>query len=263
MTTLDQHLTAAAPDPVAPDVAREAWYQFRADSGHKTARAPFMSEPNTKIIKNRVPTISFTGNPERTSGLNACTSSTRECRATCIRYTGRLNLPMSMTVADTRMRFLAAHPDEACSMIYWETFRFARKHPGNVGRRLNVVTDIRWEDFAPWLFEWSTPDVLNYDYTKHWDRHRTPFSNYRLTFSATENHSPDDIRAKLETGANVAVVFPHTHKETGYGPTWHGMPVIDGDVTDYRWEDPKGVIVALYAKGRARKSEVGRFVKAF
>ena len=261
--SLNQHLCAASPEPVSYDVARHAWYEFRAAHGHRTPVAPYMSEPNQKIVKNQIPTISFTGNPARTSGLNACTASTPQCRAMCIRYTGRLDLPKSQAVADTRMRFLAAHPDEACSLIYWETFRFARKHAGNVGRRLNVVTDLRWEDFAPWLFEWSMPDVLNYDYTKHWDRDRMPFPNYRLTFSATERHTPDDIRVQVDTGANVAVVFPHTHKETGYPETWHGMPLINGDVDDWRFGDPEGVVVALYAKGRARKAPVGwdKFVK--
>ena len=39
-----------------------------------------------------------------------------------------------------------------------------------------------------------------------------------------------------------------------------GRPVFNGDDSDLRFLDPKGVIVGLYAKGRARKDTSG-FVK--
>jgi hypothetical protein len=38
-----------------------------------------------------------------------------------------------------------------------------------------------------------------------------------------------------------------------------GYPVVDGDLTDYRPEDGKGVIVVLIAKGPAKKDK-SRFV---
>jgi hypothetical protein len=42
--------------------------------------------------------------------------------------------------------------------------------------------------------------------------------------------------------------------------TYNGLPVFNGDDSDLRFLDPKGVIVGLYAKGRARKDTSG-FVK--
>jgi hypothetical protein len=39
-----------------------------------------------------------------------------------------------------------------------------------------------------------------------------------------------------------------------------GRPVFNGDESDLRFLDPKGVIVGLYAKGRAKKDSSG-FVK--
>ena len=263
MTTLTNHLIAAQPDLVPHADARAAWADFRADMGHKTHRAPFLSEPNTKIAKNRVPTISFTGTPARVSGFNACTNSTKSCRALCIRYTGRLEMPHSMQVGDTRMRFLTEQPDAACSLIHWETLALAEKTPGLVGRRLNVVTDIQWEDFAGWLFTDAPDNVVTYDYTKHWDRDEFPADRYRLTFSATERHGIDAIRDKTATGANVAVVFPAEHKTAGYPDYWHGIPMLDGDLTDFRWDDPTGHVVALYAKGHARgiTGGIDKFVK--
>jgi hypothetical protein len=259
---LNTYLTNNAPDLVPHETSREAWWDFRADRGYHTIKARYLSEPNQKIAKNRIPTISFTGAPHRMSGLNACTNSTKTCRQVCIRYTGRLEMPYAMSVGIDRMEFLRLKPSEACSLIHWET-TLAAGRTEQLGRRLNVVTDIRWPDHAGWLFTEAPDNVVTYDYTKHWDRDEWPTDRYRLTFSATERHNVDDIREKTATGACVAVVFPAEHKETGYPDAWHGIPVIDGDITDFRYEDPAGCIVALYAKGRARKlpTGTGRFVK--
>ena len=39
-----------------------------------------------------------------------------------------------------------------------------------------------------------------------------------------------------------------------------GLPVFNGDESDLRFLDPKGVVVGLYAKGKAKKDTSG-FVK--
>jgi hypothetical protein len=54
----------------------------------------------------------------------------------------------------------------------------------------------------------------------------------------------------------VAVVFDKLPE------TYLGKPVIDGDVSDLRFLDPKGVIVGLKAKGKAKKDSSGFVVKA-
>ena len=51
---------------------------------------------------------------------------------------------------------------------------------------------------------------------------------------------------------NIAVVF-----KNGLPKYYKGMPVINGDETDMRFEDPVGVIVGLKAKGKARKDTSG------
>ena len=50
---------------------------------------------------------------------------------------------------------------------------------------------------------------------------------------------------------NVAAVF-HEVPET-----YLGRKVINGDETDLRFLDPKGVIVGLKAKGKAKKDKTG------
>jgi hypothetical protein len=173
-------------------------------------------------------------------------------------------MPYAQQVGRDRIEFLRIHPAEACSLIHWETMSLINRYPGKpVARRLNLVTDLRWEDFAGWLFTEAPENVVTYDYTKHWDRTPEPADRYRLTFSANEYHDAEDIRAKTDTGACVAVVFPKEYKETPYPDQWFGIPLINGDLTDFRYEDPAGSVVGLYAKGRAKQIEPGmnRFVK--
>lgn len=263
--SLTQYLRKANPDLVTYDEARQAWYDYRADHGYRTTRCAYLSvgDHNKKIAKNRIPSVSFTGAPHRMAGLNACTNSTASCRKVCIRHTGRLEMPRAQEVGVDRMQFLHQNPDHAISLIHWETVRAAAK-VSELARRLNVVTDLNWEDIAPWLFTHAPENVVTYDYTKDWSRQPEPAERYRLTFSAMERHGAAEIIQMTNKGRNVAVVFPAEYKDTPYPDEWFGIPLINGDVTDFRYEDPQtGVIVALYAKGRARRMPIGMdcFVK--
>ena len=263
--SLTAYLRKASPDLVTYDEARQAWYDFRAARNYPTVKVPYLSigDHNKKIALNRIPSVSFTGAPHRMAGLNACVNSTTSCREVCIRHTGRLDMPRAIQVGIDRTQFLADHPTEAISLIHWETVRSAAK-VAELARRLNVVTDVNWEDVAPWLFTEAPENVVTYDYTKDWNRQPEPAERYRLTFSAMERHGVDDIREMTDRGRNVAVVFPAEYKTTPYPEQWFGIPLINGDVTDFRYEDPQtGVIVGLYAKGRARRMPVGMdcFVK--
>lgn len=258
--SLSQYLRSQTPDLVDYDQARQAWYDYRPDVG----KQPYLSLPNKKIKKNEIYTVSFTGAPHRLGEFNACTNSTKECRRVCIRHTGRLQMPAQMKVGLDRMEFMRLFPSEALSLIHWETIKMSKKFD-RIARRLNVVTDLHFENFAPWLFEEAPDNCITYDYTKHWNRAEFPADRYRLTYSATENHDYNRIKEQVAGGVNVAVIFPNEHKDTGYSPRWHGMPVIDGDITDLRYNDPTGHVVALYAKGLARKITPGEnaFVKIF
>jgi hypothetical protein len=103
-----------------------------------------------------------------------------------------------------------------------------------------------------------TPRVRAYDYTKLWDR--TGTDRYRLTYSRSERTEDAAVVAACEDGRNVAVVFS-TSRARPLPDRWLGVPVVDGDVTDWRVGDPDGVIVGLRAKGRARdRRHLGGFV---
>lgn len=126
--------------------------------------------------------------------------------------------------------------------------------------RLNGTSDIAWEQFGcirndtvfagiPQAF----PELQFYDYTKLPSRAmKVQPPNYALTFSQSEVNQ--SISARLATaGVNVAIVF----LGKSLPETWHGRPVIDGTEHDMRFLDPKGVIVGLLAKGRAKRDESG------
>jgi hypothetical protein len=80
-------------------------------------------------------------------------------------------------------------------------------------------------------------------------------ANYHLTFSRKENNQAL-VELVANMGGNVAVVFDKLPE------TYLGKRVVDGDATDLRFLDPKGVIIGLKAKGKAKKDESGFVVKA-
>ena len=131
--------------------------------------------------------------------------------------------------------------------------------------RLNGTTDIRWE-LQRYMGEKNVfeifPDVQFYDYTKSANRKVKDIPNYHLTWSYS-NANPEYAKLldkAMEQGMNAAVVFRSNFIKV-VPKCWHkwkGYPVIDGDSDDLRFLDPKGGhIVALYAKGDAKKDRSG------
>jgi hypothetical protein len=128
--------------------------------------------------------------------------------------------------------------------------------------RLNGTSDLSWEKYlVPGtelnIFQYFK-DIQFYDYTKVLGRKVKAISNYHLTFSAADGNDKDVARAMFD-GYNIAVVFG-IKKGSPMPDTYLGAPVFNGDDSDLRFLDPKGVVVGLYAKGPAKKDTSG-FVK--
>ena len=131
--------------------------------------------------------------------------------------------------------------------------------------RLNGTSDIRWENVRfdyefmhgkirnVTIFE-IFPEVQFYDYTKIPNRKDLP-SNYDLTFSysGVKAYQKYAMQA-IDSGMRLAVVFRLQDKIPA---NYLGLPCVDGDKTDIRHLDPKRSIVALYAKGKAKKDYSG------
>jgi hypothetical protein len=134
---------------------------------------------------------------------------------------------------------------------------------------LNGTSDISFEKYGftiaynGYTIEYANiferfPNVQFYDYTKVLGRKVNAIKNYQLTFSAADGNDIDVMKA-IAQGYNIATVFGI--KKTEPMPEYYnGLPVFNGDESDLRFLDPKGVVVGLYAKGKAKKDTSG-FVK--
>jgi hypothetical protein len=126
--------------------------------------------------------------------------------------------------------------------------RRARKMGLTPAIRINGTSDLAWISV---MMADEFPEITFYDYTKLPKPALRVRPNYSLTFSYTGHNLTESLEA-LAHGVNVAVVFS-TRKGYELPETWNGHRVIDGDLHDLRFRDPKGVIVGLRAKGEAKK----------
>ena len=101
------------------------------------------------------------------------------------------------------------------------------------------------------------PTVQFYDYTKIGSRFDKPLpNNYYLTFSRSESNESEAMDILLR-GFNIAWVFNKV-------PTsYMGYKVINGDESDVRFLDKRGVIVGLKYKNVTGKNgaELNKFAR--
>lgn len=220
---------------------------------------PLLSKNNTKLLKGEKEgylTLGLSLAPGSLSGINMCSHASPDCLRLCLNTSGRGAMSNVQAgrlakakrfVADSKA-FLADLDLEIKAAV-----RKAKRLGLKLAIRLNVVSDIPWERTG--IIQ-SNPDVQFYDYTKNPGRAlahaRGEFPpNYHLTFSRSEVNQAQ-VELVLAAGGNVAAVF-----SDGLPAEWCGRPVIDGDVNDLRFTDPKGVIVGLAAKGKAKHDPSG------
>lgn len=129
--------------------------------------------------------------------------------------------------------------------------------------RPNGTSDIAFENI---LIDGKTifqmfPNVQFYDYTKHPSRklQGKTAGNYDLTYSFSAlTPKPISIKGLINRdNQRAAVVFM---KKADIPSSFRGWDVVDGDDTDVRHIEPQKVVVALYAKGKA-KVDIGGFVQ--
>jgi hypothetical protein len=127
----------------------------------------------------------------------------------------------------------------------------------DVAIRLNGTSDI---DHIGLIKKYTGVDLLSvffnnlkfYDYTKNINHiKRYLNTSYKITFSKSEANEIE-VNEALNLGSNVAIVFSNE-----LPATYKGKQVINGDLTDYRYSDPKNVIIGLKAKGSAKKDLSG------
>lgn len=219
--------------------------------------------------------------PASTSGFNVCPMATKGCKAACLNTAGRGGIAAGNATFESadgvlpdnaiqrarikrtqlfftdRKAFMLALHDEIAEFV-----RKAKKAGLIPCVRLNGTSDIRWESVQV-MFKYSFsanlmscfPDVQFYDYTKLANRKGVP-SNYHLTFSLAEDNDAH-AASVLAAGGNVAVVYRDKALPQSYAISGITREVVSGDDSDLRFLDPRGVIVGLYAKGKAKKDTLG------
>lgn len=205
--------------------------------------------------------------PASLSGVNLCPGASDGCRAACL-YTSGLG-GIYKTVNEGRMKktlwFLrdrAAFMKRLFADIHALVRKAARENLTPV-LRLNGTSDIEWENVlidGKNVFE-HFPTLQCMDYTKIAKRFfkgakARSIPNYHLTFSRSENNGKV-AQIVAEIGGNVAVVFSGKN----HPDTYMGRKVISGDESDLRFLDAPQSIVALYAKGQAKKDTSGFVVQ--
>lgn len=149
----------------------------------------------------------------------------------------------------TKTLFLRDDPAAFLSILRAEIVSAVKRHGGEALFRLNGTSDLRWERFAPFLFE--VEGASFYDYTKYPRRPNLP-SNYVLSYSVSERNSDEDVLRKLDHFGHVSIVVdtpaPHGGGVRVPLPTSYlGREACDGDETD-DWRDRPGVVL-LRVKG--------------
>jgi len=207
---------------------------------------------NPKTAKNEVETMGLSLLPHKKAGFgNLCPHATT-CVGPCLSEQGQG--PMDNVRRPRAAKSLAWLLDHEWFLdkMHRELRSFRRRVIGIAGVRLNMLSDVLWEKFG--VMD-AHPDIDFYDYSANPNRFGWVRPNYWVTYShkglASDHEQVDRV---IAAGCNVSVVFydPAPGPKCGKAAhkqrlpvAWRGIPVIDGGKTDWRPDDPRGVIVGL------------------
>ena len=224
-----------------------------------------LSTANPKIQKGtKLGYLSFILHlaPSDLSGKNTCPKATKGCIAACLNTAGRggmfkrgetTNVIQKARIRKTqyffnnRADFMKDLYADICKGI-----RLANKLGLTPVFRLNGTSDLSWEKYE--MTEGKNvfdvfAGIQFYDYTKVLGRKVKHIENYHLTFSKADGNDSDVAEALLQGMSVVAV----------YDKIPAGVP--SADETDLRFLDPKGIMLGLKAKGRAKKDYSGFVIR--
>jgi hypothetical protein len=224
-----------------------------------------LSTANPKIQKGtKLGYLSFILHlaPADLSGRETCPKRTAGCTAACLNTAGRggmfkkgenTNMIQKARIRKTQYFFnnRAEFMADLVSDIN-KAIRFAERKGLTPVFRLNGTSDLSWEKYTAAygmnIFE-LFPNVQFYDYTKVLGRKVKHLTNYHLTFSKADGNDSDVAEALLQGMSVVAV----------YDKIPEGTP--SADETDLRFLDPRGIMLGLKAKGRAKKDYSGFVIR--
>ena len=202
--------------------------------------------------------------PFTLSGVNLCPMAEKaQCHKACLNTAGR---GVFNSVKEARLRkakYFNNDPQAFMLELVHDIKALIRKADRENFVpivRLNGTTDIRYENIK-FKFDGEMVTIFElfsnlqfYDYTKISNRKNIP-ANYDLTYSYSGVASYQKyVQIAIAAGMRVAAVFRH---KADIPKNFLGLRVVDGDDSDLRHLDKKGVIVALVCKGKAKKDFSG------
>jgi hypothetical protein len=225
-----------------------------------------LSTANPKIQKGtKMGYLSFILHlaPADLSGRETCPKRTAGCTAACLNTAGRGGMfkrgENTNVIQKARIRktqYFFANRDAFMVDLAQDirkAIKFAEKQGLIPVFRLNGTSDLSWEKYTVPVYEMNIFELFSnvqfYDYTKVLGRKVSAFPNYHLTFSKADGNDADVAEALMQGMSVVAV----------YDAIPAGVP--SADETDLRFLDPKGVMLGLKAKGRAKKDYSGFVIR--
>lgn len=216
---------------------------------------------NAKTIKNESETYILYLSPYNlnSSGKNVCPWASKGCAAACLNSAGRGAFSNVKNARIRKTDLFFKDPVLFFTQLLSDLSKInnkAIKENKNIFIRLNGTSDL---DFDKLLLRYTGNGFLSfgglkfYDYTKDKIKARnfarySDTDKYRVTYSRKETDNDIEIKTLLSYGVNVAIVFSGNLPDT-----YLNYKVINGDLTDLRYNDESGVIIGLKAKGKAKK----------
>lgn len=216
---------------------------------------------NIKTAKNNLKTYILYLAPynQNSKGINICPKASKGCAAACLFTAGRGRFDNVKKARINRTEYYLADKERFCLQLASELVKInntAKKRGEQVAIRLNGTSDLDFiyllQKYAQ-LDPFSLEQLIYYDYTKILGKVKKykDQPRYILTFSRAEDNHSEAIEA-LKLGANISAVF------NGPVPSeYKGAKVIDGDKSDIIMLYNKGAVLALQAKGQAKKDTSG------
>ena len=225
-----------------------------------------LSTANPKIQKGtKMGYLSFILHlaPADLSGRETCPKRTAGCTAACLNTAGRGGMfkkgETTNMIQKARIRKTQYFFDNRAEFMVdlYQDIVKAKKFADKQGLipvfRLNGTSDLSWEKYTVGTTDMNLfqlfPTVQFYDYTKVLGRKVSQYFNYHLTFSKADGNDSDVAEALMQGMSVVAV----------YDAIPEGVP--SADETDLRFLDPKGIMLGLKAKGRAKKDYSGFVIR--
>jgi hypothetical protein len=218
-----------------------------------------LSTANPKIQKGtKLGYLSFILHlaPADLSGYETCPKRTAGCTAACLNTAGRGGMfkrgETTNVIQRARIRKTQQYFEQRDQFLadleadIRKAIKFAEKQGLKPVFRLNGTSDLSVEK---WGIIEKFPGVQFYDYTKVLGRKVAHLPNYHLTFSKADGNDSDVAEALLQ-GMSVVAVYDEIPK---------GVP--SADETDLRFLDPKGTLLGLKAKGKAKKDYSGFVIR--